>query len=165
MKFAKGHKPWNKGLKCPQISKGKMGKKRPDMIGNTWGFVKGKPSSRKGERGKHSAWNKDLRAKDDSRILSGVNSPRYKHGKSRPSRLAYSTADYNKWRMAVFMRDNFTCQGCKKVGGYLTAHHIKQFAYYPELRFVLNNGITLCEDCHSLTDNYKKKLKNHKTSI
>ncbi len=162
MTFIKGQIAWNKGKKCPQISKAKTGKKRPDMIGNTNGFVKGKTSPRKGEKGKHSSWNKDLRANSDSRILAGKKHPRYKHGNSRPSRLAYSTADYKKWRMSVFIRDNFTCQGCERVGGYLTAHHIKQFAYYPELRFVLSNGVTLCEDCHMLTDNYKKKIKKHK---
>ena len=49
---------------------------------------------------------------------------------------------------------------CRKVGVYLTAHHIKSWKNYPELRFDINNGITLCEDCHKLTDNYKGKNKN-----
>lgn len=69
--------------------------------------------------------------------------------------------DYKEWRMNVFVRDNFECQKCfQERGKYITAHHIKSFAHYPDLRFDINNGITLCENCHSLTDNYKAKGKN-----
>lgn len=53
-----------------------------------------------------------------------------------------------QWRKEVFTRDNFTCQICGKVGGNLNAHHIKKWADYPELRYEVNNGITLCERCH-----------------
>jgi len=64
---------------------------------------------------------------------------------------------YKKWRLAVFTRDNFTCVNCQKVDGYLIAHHIKSWAKYPELRYKINNSITLCKNCHNLTDNYKGK--------
>lgn len=55
---------------------------------------------------------------------------------------------YKEWRIAVFERDNYTCAHCGKVGGNLNAHHIKPYAEYPELRLDINNGITLCEECH-----------------
>lgn len=55
------------------------------------------------------------------------------------------------WRKAVFARDNYTCQICKVRGTYLEADHIKPWAYFPELRFELSNGRTLCRKCHDKT--------------
>jgi 5-methylcytosine-specific restriction endonuclease McrA len=62
--------------------------------------------------------------------------------------------EYKFWRAKVFKRDKYTCQMC----GYkfekgikyksLQAHHIKQVALYPELIYDIDNGITLCVDCH-----------------
>lgn len=59
--------------------------------------------------------------------------------------------EYIKWRTEVFNRDNFQCQmvGCLKENPHkLEANHIKLFSTHPELRFDVNNGITLCKDCH-----------------
>ena len=83
--------------------------------------------------------------------ISGENHYNWKGGKSRDKHGGNKCI---KWRLAIFERDNYTCQGCKKVGGYLEAHHIKSWAKYPKLRFNLNNGITLCRDCHKLTDTF-----------
>lgn len=63
------------------------------------------------------------------------------------------SSEYINWRKAVFERDNFTCIECGVKSGngksvYLEADHIKPFAFYPELRLVIENGRTLCKPCH-----------------
>lgn len=60
--------------------------------------------------------------------------------------------------LAVFQRDNFTCQGCKQRGGRLHAHHILAFSQFPEHRFDVSNGLTLCKECHKKTDNYAGRI-------
>lgn len=66
---------------------------------------------------------------------------------------------YKEWRSRCFVRDNFTCQNCKRVGGDLEVHHIKSFRSFPLLRFDVNNGITLCKICHSKIDEHRKLKK------
>lgn len=59
-----------------------------------------------------------------------------------------NSKENTEWRTAVFERDKYTCVICKKVGGRLNAHHIKPFSKFPNDRFDIDNGITLCEKCH-----------------
>jgi hypothetical protein len=68
-----------------------------------------------------------------------------------------TTKRYKSWRLSVFERDKFTCQMCGRVGGDLCADHIKPYAYFRELRYELENGRTLCVDCHKTT--YKETFK------
>jgi 5-methylcytosine-specific restriction endonuclease McrA len=70
---------------------------------------------------------------------------------------------YISWRIGVFKRDNFTCQACEKIGGRLQAHHIQPWVGFKELRYEVNNGITLCVDCHKLT--HKKNGKGWKENV
>lgn len=58
------------------------------------------------------------------------------------------TKEYKKWRNDVFKRDKYTCQKCGAIGVHLQAHHIKQWAYYPKERYKIENGVTLCKECH-----------------
>lgn len=67
--------------------------------------------------------------------------------------------EYKLWRTAVFERDNYTCIWCNKRGGIIQADHIKPFALYPELRFAIDNGRTLCISCHRKTDTWGCKTR------
>lgn len=78
----------------------------------------------------------------------GSKSYNWKGGKSSTIQRIKMGIEYRLWREAVFARDNWTCQECKVKGVYLHAHHIKPFSQFPELRFALDNGITLCVNCH-----------------
>ena len=51
------------------------------------------------------------------------------------------------WRLAVLKRDNYLCQCCY-VYGKTNVHHLKSFARFPELRFDVDNGVTMCQSCH-----------------
>lgn len=59
-----------------------------------------------------------------------------------------SCREYKEWRENVLRRDGYVCQDCGKSLYPLHAHHIKPFAKYPDLRYEIGNGITLCEECH-----------------
>ena len=55
--------------------------------------------------------------------------------------------EYKQWRKQVYQRDNYECKKCgSKIK--LNAHHILSWKYYPNLRYEVSNGITLCENCH-----------------
>jgi hypothetical protein len=79
----------------------------------------------------------------------GEKSHLWQGGKSSATAIFRESAEYKAWRTAVFERDDFTCQICNQRGGRLTAHHIKQFALFPDLQLVIANGITLCWPCHT----------------
>ena len=53
------------------------------------------------------------------------------------------------WSQQVMERDNYTCQICgDSPSGKLNAHHLNGWNAFPEQRFDLDNGVTLCTDCH-----------------
>ena len=77
-----------------------------------------------------------------------------------------STNEYVIWRKKVYERDDYTCRECGVKGGKLNAHHIKEWCNYPDLRFDIDNGLTLCVPCHVKTDNYgNKSIKENRMKI
>lgn len=61
---------------------------------------------------------------------------------------------YKQWRLSVYKRDNYTCQwpGCS-TKKRLNAHHIRTWANFPGLRYLVDNGITLCYQHHKMIKN------------
>ena len=110
----------------------------------------------KGKRPKNleSLYTPELNKKR-SIALSGEKSPHWKGGVTPINEMIRKSLEYRLWREAVFKRDNYTCTWCgDKTSGNLNADHIKQFAYFPELRFAIDNGRTLCRECHKKTSTY-----------
>jgi len=93
----------------------------------------------------------------------GENAPNYVHGKCNENLLFRASREYQNWRKEVFRRDGYKCVLCGDAkGGNLEADHIKDFALYPEIRLELDNGRTLCKNCHRKTENYGFKKSNTK---
>jgi len=56
---------------------------------------------------------------------------------------------YKNWRREVCNRDNWKCKiNNSDCNGRLEVHHILGFTEYPELKYNINNGITLCHFHH-----------------
>ncbi len=78
----------------------------------------------------------------------GERSHRWQGGKTSQAMLIRTSAVYDEWRKAVFVRDDYTCALCHERGGKLAAHHIYRFTDRPDLALEIGNGITLCWPCH-----------------
>jgi len=92
---------------------------------------------------------KQCRNNWQSDMMKGENHYNWQGGKSEQRHLDMSSREYKEWRYQVFRRDEYTCRVCgNDKGGNLRAHHIREYANYPELKYVVDNGVTLCEACH-----------------
>lgn len=106
--------------------------------------------------------------------LRGANNPAWKGGIYPLGKCIRNSEESENWRIEVFKRDNYTCQKCLTKGGYLHAHHkvrfselfhdfLNLFSQFSPIKdketllrlslsyepfWDINNGITLCEDCH-----------------
>lgn len=82
----------------------------------------------------------------------GENSHNWNPNKTAEERLIERKyPEYYDWRKKVFERDNYTCQCCDISGSKITlnAHHLNSYHWDIEGRTDLNNGITLCINCHN----------------
>lgn len=92
--------------------------------------------------------------KNQSEKFKGNKSHLWKGGVTPINKKARGGIQIRLWREAVFSRDNYTCQKYGIKGCYLHAHHINNFSEFPELRFAIDNGITLSRKAH--TEFHKK---------
>ncbi len=130
-----GHKPPSrKGTKLTEEHKRKIGKASKGRVHSLESLIRG-AKKRRGTN--HWNWKGGTSNSEDKKIRR--------------------TAEYRLWREAVFERDDYTCIWCSEKGGVLNADHIKRFSEYPELRFAIDNGRTLCVPCHKTTNNYGTK--------
>lgn len=83
-----------------------------------------------------------------SKRQSGALSHLWRGGVAGENRAARYSAQADRWRLAVFERDDYTCALCGQRGGKLTVDHLLPWSAYPELRFEPRNGRTVCRQCH-----------------
>lgn len=162
-RFKKGSIPWNKDKKGSQ-----KGWNKGLKLGPAWN--KGLPSPSKGVPRTKEVKEKISKAKTGKPRpdMKGENNWNWKGGKTKERELIRKSIQYKKWRYEVFKRDDFTCVFCHKkeeVSGKLNADHIKPFSIFPELRYIVSNGRTLCVDCHKLTDTYLTNIHKYKKSL
>lgn len=162
--FKKGYTPWNKGKKikfskehCENLRIAKTGCKRRKMTDE--------------EKKKHGL---ALVGK-----YKGEKHHFWKGGISGLRDLIRHSFKYRQWRSDVFTRDDFTCQICGVRSGNgkrvdLNVDHIKLFAQIIQENNIktvdeandceelwnINNGRTLCQECHRKTDSFG--VKSHK---
>ena len=86
---------------------------------------------------------------------SGANNYRYIKDRTkiigRHNRNIHDS-DMKQWRIRVYSRDKYQCKiNDGSCNGRIEAHHIKRWKDYPELRYEVSNGITLCHHHHPRT--------------
>lgn len=155
--FKKGFIPWNKGIKTGLIPK------------TAW------------KKGNHISIKTEFK-KGAYRERSGY----WKGGITSLYKYIHELDEYKNWRKQIFIRDNYTCQECFHKGNILHAHHEKksfslllkeflqiysQFSPIDDKETLIrlainyqpfwdiNNGKTLCKECHKLTNSYLRGKK------
>lgn len=84
---------------------------------------------------------------------SGKNSPKWNFNKTYEERRGErKIPGYNEWRRNVYAKFNWKCLICntdKSHGVYrLNAHHLESYLYNEYLRCDVDNGVTMCHNCH-----------------
>jgi hypothetical protein len=98
--------------------------------------------------GKKRAPFKESTRRKLSELRKGKNCNFWKGGVTPEHLRIKMSIEWKLWREAVFTRDNWTCQKYGVKGGTLHPHHIKNFSDNKELRFAIDNGITLSKRAH-----------------
>jgi len=144
MTFKKGMIPWNKGKKLPPLTEEQ--KKKLSERNKRLGII---PPSNKGKHHTEETKRKISESEKGKVGLRGEKHPNWKGGISLEYERLRHSLEYEIWRNEVYKRDYWTCRLCGYKGKQIVAHHIKLFSDFPELRFSVDNGITLCRNCHA----------------
>ena len=168
--FKKGQAPFHKGKKMLQWS----GE-------NHWNWRGGKPKCKVCDKdlgGYSSTYCNSCATKI---FRSGENCNTWKGGITPLRKLIRELPEYKKWRIAVFKRDGYKCLfcGCNKSGNLNADHYPRYFATILEKNHIkttedarhceelwkIDNGRTLCIECHRQTPNYFRRTSEDLRTI
>jgi len=142
--FPKGHIPW---------SKGKTGVYSDKHLKKMSLLRKGKPLKDETKKKMSLAHKGKKFSKEHRKNLSisktGKNNTRWIKDRSKLTKDRSSDPFYVRWSKTVRKRDKYKCRlSSDECKGKLEAHHIFNWIDYPELKYLENNGICLCQFHH-----------------
>jgi len=125
-----------------------------------------------------SEWRENISKGNKGKIVTEETRRKISEAKRDPIRPLYRAIrecyKSREWRKAVFRRDNYTCVVCKNRGGVLNADHFPR-RFVDILRdsnittieraldlndlWNVENGRTLCFECHTQTETWGNKHK------
>lgn len=144
-----------------KISKALLGRRQSEETKHRKSLaLRGRESNRKGVI--HTEQSK-VKMRIAAKRYSGVNHYAWKGGVTKLQAKIRKSYKYKDWRSKIFIRDKWTCQDCGKKRCYFYAHHKKEFykiieennvksfthAMYCQDLWKIDNGVTLCRDCHN----------------
>jgi hypothetical protein len=101
-------------------------------------------------------WSESSREK-----ITGVNHYRWIKDRSsvKTTDRQHNDPNYKKWKKAVHIRDEGNCRiNNEDCSGRIEAHHILPWKDHAELRYNVNNGITLCHYHHPRVRKEEQRL-------
>lgn len=156
--------------KHTEETKKKIRLKRAKQGSNVWN----NGTNNSGMKGKHHS--EESRRKIGAK-QKGKHNHAWKGGITPLRGTIYNTFEYRQWRSDIFTRDKYTCVWCGQKGGNLEADHspkafseilneyniksVDEALLCDEL-WNINNGRTLCRECHLTTDNYGGRIRKKK---
>jgi len=137
--FKKSYNPWNKGTKGLTHWKPERREKIMKYFNENGSAMKGR---------EHSIESRKLISLHGMRGDKNIN---WKGGITDLNTLRNRmTPEWRIWYSECLKRDNKTCRVCFSKNKKLELHHIHTWSEHKDKRHDISNGITLCEDCHSL---------------
>ena len=134
-----GKPAWNKGLSWSKEAKQKMSlsQKQNYKNGRESPFVK--------------IW------KENPDFMKGKNSPNWIENRTKIKHLEVrNNPEYKQWRIKILNKDNYRCMICGEIKkGEMIADHVFSFTKYSRLRYEIENGQTLCRECHQIKTNFE----------
>jgi hypothetical protein len=102
-------------------------------------------------------------------VLVKNNIPRRGQSEAQPKMMGPNSPNWivgtqKYWNDQCKIRDDYTCQICGfREPEIMNADHILPKSVYSELKFELNNLVTLCPNCHARKTIRERKTKQYKS--